>query len=118
MPRFNPLQATEGALPPEEVRFTELRIEPWPDGRRLRLHARLTPFQKPPDLEAVLSDSKGNPITSAYIVENIDFDLVITLHLRASTDEDTFMVQARVIYADLGIVDEQSTTFCLEPPLE
>ncbi len=54
------LRPTPGVgLPPAEVRFTELRIEPWPDGRRLRVHVSLTPFQNKPDLEAMILDEAG-----------------------------------------------------------
>jgi len=115
MPRFHPLQPNPEAVPPEEVRLTELRVEPWPDGRRIRLHARLTPFQSPPNLEAVLNDPKGNIIASAYIVENIDFDLVITMHIRGPVDYDRYSVMARVIYENLGTVHEMKTYFTMPP---
>ena len=116
MRRFNPLNPDQDAAPREEVRFTELRVEPWPDGRRIRVHARLTPFQSPPNLEMNLKDPGGNIIASAYIVENIDFDLVITMHIRSDVDSEEFTLVASVIFEDLGTVDEKSITFHLYDP--
>ncbi|HEX7973527.1 MAG TPA: hypothetical protein VF498_03890 [Anaerolineales bacterium] len=38
----------EDALPPDQVRFIDLHVELWPDGRRVRVHAEITPFQQRP----------------------------------------------------------------------
>lgn len=113
MPRFNPLRPIEGAVPPAEVRFRALHVEPWEDNRRIRVHIRLTPFQNPPDLEAQVVDAQGREVASAKVIENIDFDLVFTLHIRPPDAPGPFQLTAWVEYQDLGEVDRKSITFTL-----
>lgn len=112
--RFNPLHPDENALPPEQVRITTLNVEPWPEGHKVRVLMEITPFQKPPNIEAIIYDDDGNEITSAHIIENIDFRLVFTMHLRAKPPKPQLHLVARVHYLELGVVHEQKTTFLLK----
>ncbi len=110
------LRAVPGeGVPPGEVRLTELRVEPWPDGRRLRLHVSLTPFQQKPDLEATILDEGGKEVSHVSIIENADQRFVITMHIRSQTISGKYTLIAKVSYQDLGTVDEKSLTF---DPLE
>lgn len=111
MPRYNPLHPSEEAKAPGDVRFIDLFVEPWEDNRRIRVHMRLTPFLKPPNLEAVLIDASGNEVASVNIIENIDFDLVFTLHIRPATARGPFHLIGKILYDELGTVDEKSTKF-------
>src|ERR1035437_1541322 len=71
----------EGALPPSEVRFSELRVGQWPDGQRVRVHVGITPFQQRPDLEATIFDTNGKEIANTLIIETLDDRLIFTMHL-------------------------------------
>ncbi|MHB1120399.1 MAG: hypothetical protein ACYC11_10105 [Bellilinea sp.] len=113
MRRFSPLHPTEGAVSPAEVRFLDLYVEPWEDNRRIRVHIRLTPFQKPPNLETSLVDAMERVIASATVIENIDFDLVFTLHIRPPDAPGPFRLTSQVEYEDLGVVDQKSIRFKL-----
>lgn len=114
MKRYNPLQPHPQAVPPNQVRFLNLQIEPWEDRNRVRVHARLTPFQKPPNLEFEICDADEQVLASAYIVENIDFDLVITMHLRQLRPERKyFTLHARVEYDEIGVVYQDQQNFSL-----
>ncbi len=110
MTRYHPLHPHPDAVPPEQVRFTDLHIEPWESRDRARLHARLTPFTRPPNIEIELRDPSGVEIASAYIVENIDYDFVITLHLRRQPSEPLSRLSliARISYPDEGVVHQQT----------
>jgi hypothetical protein len=101
----------EGAKPPKEVRFTELRVEPWPDGTRVRVHLSLTPFQDPPNLEAVLSEAHGPEITRAAIIENVDEQIVFTMHIRTPAASGAYALHVVITYPDIGTVDERSVAF-------
>lgn len=107
------LAPEEGALPPAEVHFTELRAEPWPDGRRVRLHITMTPFQQSPNLEAILCDQSGNEISRALIVENIDDQIVFTLHIRTPQPQGSYTILAQLSYPEIGVVSESRTTFII-----
>ncbi|MFA5836630.1 MAG: hypothetical protein WC837_06715 [Bellilinea sp.] len=113
MPRFNPLHPPEDAVPPARVRFVDLHVEPWGDNSKVRVHFRLTPFTKPPNLIATLTDADGLEVASILIIENIDFDLVFTMHIRPVDAPGPFELSARIEYDDLGIVDTQSIHFKL-----
>lgn len=114
MKRYNPLQPHPQAVPPEQVRFLNLQIEPWDDRQRVRVHARLTPFQKPPNLEFEIRDADEQVLASAYIVENIDFDLVITMHLRRlPLETHDFTLVARIEYDEIGPVYQDQQNFSL-----
>jgi len=114
MKRYNPLQPHPQAVPPEQVRFLNLQIEPWEDRQRVRVHARLTPFQKPPNLEFEIRAADDQVVASAYIVENIDFDLVITMHLRQiPLERRYFTLYARVEYDEIGLVYQDQQNFSL-----
>lgn len=113
MSRYHPLHPHPNAVPPEQVKFTDLRLEPWENREQVRLHARLTPFTHPPNIEIEIHDSTGVEIASAYIVENIDYDFVITLHLRRLPLDAAarLSLSAKISYADTGSVHEQRFEF-------
>ncbi len=115
MQRFHSLHPPADGLPPKDVRFNELRAEPWPEGDKIRVHTQLTPFTKPPDLEVMLFDSSGKEISSVNVVENIDFSLVFTMHIRNPSADRKYRLTAKISYEDIGVVDESSTTFVIPP---
>jgi hypothetical protein len=99
------------ALPPADVRFTELRVEPWPDGRRVRVHVSLTPFQQNPNLDAVISDDAGQEIAHSSIIEVADVRFVFTMHIRSQTVAGQYNLVARLSYEDIGTIEERSIPF-------
>ncbi len=105
----------EEALPPAEVRLTELRVEPWPDGRRVRVHLTLTPFLKYPSLEAVIHQSADRPVAGASIIETIEDRIVFTMHLRSTTAGEPYRLTVTVHYPEIGVVDERSLSFEVHP---
>jgi hypothetical protein len=82
-------------LPPEEVRIREFTAEPWPDGRRIKIYLEVTPFQKRPSGEVLITDMAGKPVATANIIETIDPKMEINLHLR--TEETMGEYQASVV---------------------
>lgn len=100
-----------GRLPPAEVRLLELRAEPWPDGRRVRVHAQITPFQQRPNLDLRIEDAQGNEVASASLIELITVKLVVTLHIRAARVEGRYTLFGRLSYPDLDVNHELSHPF-------
>ncbi len=111
MPRRNPLNPDPEALPPQQVRFLDLHVEPWPDGRRVRVHVSLTPFQQNPNLEAVILASDGHEVARASIIENADDRFVFTMHIRADPAAGIYSLAATIEYDDIGKVDERTVSF-------
>jgi hypothetical protein len=91
---------SEVPLPPAEVRIRDLQVEPYPDGKRLRLSLELTPFQKSPSGEVYVSDLLGNLVATASIIEAIDPKMELTLHLRSSQAQGPFNVRVEIFYSE------------------
>ncbi|KAF0108495.1 MAG: hypothetical protein FD146_1069 [Anaerolineaceae bacterium] len=122
-------------LPPEQTRILDLRAEPYPDGRRVRVGLELTPFQKRPDIELTLTDPDGQPAASASIVEPMGWKLELTLHSahrtpalpapvpQAQVSEvegphpapGTYTLTAILSYPGLGEVDRRAVSIEIPP---
>ncbi|MFC1997666.1 hypothetical protein ACFLXI_08705 [Chloroflexota bacterium] len=121
---------SEVPLPPKEVRIREFGVEPYPDGKRLRLTLELTPFLKPPSSEILITDLLGNQVASANIIETIDPKMQLTMHLRIPDPRGTFTARVLIFYTESlediteddqiiapparQIVDEMETSFVIE----
>lgn len=87
-------------LPPSEVRIKDLRAEPWPDNRRLRVYLEITPFQARPSGEIILLDADGEEISSISIIETIDPKMEFTLHIRGEETIGEYSLKATVFYLE------------------
>jgi hypothetical protein len=112
---FDPQDPAEDALQPTEVRFIEARVEPWPDGRRVRVHLLITPFTQRPNLRAIIKNLLGEEICSAHIIETIDNRIVFTLHLRGEITERNYLLDISLYYEDIGEVDSRHVEFEIQP---
>jgi hypothetical protein len=109
-------------LLPEATRLLDLRADPYPDGRRLRVALELTPFLKRPEIELVLTDPSGDVYASATIIEPMGWKLDLTLHIRAlsgaiegSAVEGMYELTAILTYPDLGEVDRRTVSIEIQP---
>jgi hypothetical protein len=118
MPYWNPLQPPEDGLPPDQVRFIEVRIEPWPDdGRKVRVHLQITPFLERPNIEVTIKDPQEEEVASIYIVETIEDRMVFTMHLRSpEMIHGKYTLSASMSYQEVGTVAQESVVF--EAPLD
>ena len=89
---------TDIPLPPDEVRIRDFSVEPYPDGRRLHIYLEITPFQRKPSGEIVITDSLARPVASASIIETIDPKMKITLHLRNPDTTGEYTAMALLFY--------------------
>lgn len=89
-------------VPPEEMRFLELRAEPVHDDGplRMRVYIEVTPFRQRPHIDLVLSGADGAEIASANIVEPMQRKNVITMHLRGEQKSGQFTLRARLYYPE------------------
>jgi len=91
-------------LPPDEVRIRELRVEPYPDQRRVRIILEISPFQQRPNCEIQVSDENGNLVASLSIIESIDSKMDFTVHLKVEEPVGKFIASAEIYYYE----DEQT----------
>ncbi len=87
-------------LPPEEMRFLEFRADPVLDDGplRARVYVEVTPFQKRPFIEVVLTGEQGQEIATANVIEPLQRKNVFTMHIRDAQQVGTFFLRARLYY--------------------
>ncbi|HRN49768.1 MAG TPA: hypothetical protein PLC52_01510 [Anaerolineales bacterium] len=104
-------EAGEAPVPPNEVRIRELEAQPRPDGVRIQVRIDITPFQKRPNVEAIVVNEAGQTLATVSVVEAIDPIMEFVMHLRQPRTPGRYTLKARVFYAD---IEAQQT----ESPLE
>lgn len=85
-------------LPPDEVRIRGLRAEPFPDHRRIRINLQITPFQKRPNIEIVVTNKTEKESASLSIIESIDPKMEFTLHLKDDKPSGQYTVLSQIYY--------------------
>jgi hypothetical protein len=106
-----PTHPPEGALPPEQVRFKDVKVEPWPDGLRVKVLITLTPFQKPPNLEVRVENEQGDPVSRVDIIETNTARLVFTIHLKGQQPGGRYNLYSRLYYPDSEAGDTNQLAF-------
>jgi len=102
----------------EVVHFDDVHIEPWPDGRRVRIHITLSPFSRHPNLEAALLSNSGEEISRLHIIETPENKIVFTMHLRGIELPATLTLQTRVFFEEEVTLDEKQIQFIVKETQE
>jgi GTP cyclohydrolase III len=114
---------TEIPLPPAEIRIQALQAEPYPDGRRVKISLEITPFQKRPSADLMITDTQGQIAAQASIIETITRKMELTMHLRGPQPGDAYQVHVSLFYEqapeageegsppDKTVVDQGSAAF-------
>lgn len=119
MPRIHRNRSVEELRSPKDVQILDLHCEPWPDGLRIRVHLTITPFQKPPNIEARLTDGKDRDVSAVNIIENVEERLVFTIHNRSGEIENPYRLNVRIYYDEIEVVQQSDISFEIqEPPPE
>jgi hypothetical protein len=98
---------------PADTRLLNLRAEPHANGKRIKVSLDLTPFQQKPYLDLSLTDSSGAILATTSIVEPVNWNLELNLHIRNSNPSHSGICKLSVVvsYPDLGEVDHNDLTF-------
>jgi hypothetical protein len=91
---------SEIPLPPGEVRIRELKVEPWPDGTRLRVYLEVDPFQKRPNADLTVLDQAGRELSNVSVIESMTRKMELVMHLRGAS-QGSLTLQALLYYASL-----------------
>ena len=92
-------------LPSEEVRILDLELEPYPDGKRVRLFVELSPFQKSPSGDLLITNQVGEIVSATSFIEAVTSKFDLTLHLRMAQPGE-FTARMTLFYP--GEVEEDS----------
>jgi hypothetical protein len=101
----------EVSKPTETIHFEEFRVEPWLDGRRVRVHVTLSPFTVRPNLEAAIFNADEIELQRVHIIENTDVRLVFTMHLLGAQIPGKFLLHAQVYFDPEVILDQREIQF-------
>ncbi len=88
-------------LPPDEVRIRALRVDPLPNGRLVRVYLEVDPFQKRPNADLTISDNEGREVASTSIIESMDRNIEIRMHVRGAVREREYSLKAILFYAEI-----------------
>jgi hypothetical protein len=83
----NQTQGSDRIPQPEDmIRIESLRIRPYPDGHRILIAIRVTPFQKRPNLLLVARNQENKIVGELDIIAMMHTAMEFTLHLRNIED--------------------------------
>jgi hypothetical protein len=91
---------SEIPLPPAEVRIRQLRADPWPDGKRVRIYIEIDPFQQPPNADISIENSAGDSVAQVSIIESMSRKIELTMHLHGPMLDGKFKVIANLYYSE------------------
>jgi hypothetical protein len=110
------VEPDQAPVPPEQVRVLALHATPLADGRRVKVAVALTPFLERPDVELRILDPHAQTLAEADVIECVDHDFEVTLHLRVLPRAGaTCRLQAVVRYPDRGLEASSGVEFLLPP---
>jgi hypothetical protein len=93
------VEPDEVPQPPEAVKIEELTARVYPDGRRVRVCVKVTPFFERPNLEFQVINSEGVEVASLSIIESMDRDFEMTVHLRGPQPSGRHTLRGELFYS-------------------
>ena len=108
----------------EEVRFGEVGLKPYGDGRRVKLNFTLTPFVERPSVDIAVTNTLGHEVASMSLIEAMDTEFEFTIHLRGPQPKGEHTLHLTIFYPknddapteDRQVVDARLQTFVVESP--
>lgn len=109
-----------GAKSRKDVRLNELGLHVYEDGRRVAIGFNLTPFLERPSLLVRVTNANGDEAASLNVIEAMEPNFNLTMHLRDGNNIDPYQVEAFVYYVsesgERQISDRQVRTFDSSKP--
>jgi hypothetical protein len=102
--------------PPENVKLEALLARVYPDGRRVRLGIKVTPFLERPNIEVFIFNSEGQEVSSMSIVESLDHNFELTAHLRGPQPHGRYTLRGELFYGEDPAAPRQTLEVFFEVP--
>lgn len=100
--------ASQIPLPPDKMEIIDLRAEPYEDGKRVLVHLIFTPFKKNPSAEILVYDPDNREVANASIIEAIDPNTEITLHLPPDSLQGEYTVAVKAFYPQQELLEDDT----------
>jgi len=99
---------SETPLPRDEVRIIGLKVEAYPDGRRVRVSIELTPFLEKPNGDIVITNGEGQCVAEASFIGTIVPKFDMTLHLRHNNPKmGEYTAEVTIFFTEMIIGEGQ-----------
>ncbi len=105
----------DAPLPPDQMSFRSVEVEPLADRRRLGVRLSITPFVIRPSIDLEVLDADAVKVASSSIIEATDIEMSVTLHLRQPAADAHYTLTARLHYPDHGQIDLNRREFSFPP---
>lgn len=88
--------------PRTEIRIEEMSLQPYSDGRRVRVEIQLTPFAPAdrPNIEITVHTRDETEVGSLSIIETVHRMLGVTIHLREPEPQGRYEFVADLYYPE------------------
>lgn len=86
----------------DDVRFNQLGLYLYEDGRRVAVGFDITPFLEPPHIEVTVRNDTGQIASSLSVIEAVQANFNVTLHLRDEMPSKHYRVDASLYYSSPG----------------
>ncbi len=112
------VEPDEVPQPPAEVKIESLLARVYPDGRRVRVDVKLTPFMERPNLEFRVTNAQGYEVASLSVIESMDYKFEMTVHLRGPQPSGPHTLRGELFYGDDPAAPRRTleTVFDVPPP--
>jgi|SRR5688572_18624667 hypothetical protein len=118
IPLYDESEAVPAPRPRAEVRFVDIAVRPYPDGRRMKLHFSLTPFRERPSVDMAVTNAMGDEVATLHLIEAMDDQFDFTVHLRGPEPRGEHQLRLVLFYTESDepgaarqVVDERTATF-------
>lgn len=89
----------EGPRSREEVRIERLGLFLFEDRRRVQVGMAITPFLERPSIDVRIYNPQGQEVSSLHVIETLDTNFSLTMHLRDKEPAEQYEVNATLYYA-------------------
>jgi hypothetical protein len=108
--------SNEIGLPLEEVRLIEVKVTPQANIGRVKIHLKLTPFMKGPNVSVTISDASGKDVAHTSILETMLPKLEFTMHMLEPVQSSEYSVEISVYYQPMPEPSENRVDIQLPDP--
>ncbi len=89
---------TRGPVSREDVRFNGLGLYLYEDRQRVAVGFDITPFRERPNIEVIVRNEEGEEAASLYVIEAIQPNFNLTMHIKDHSESDQYEVEAILYY--------------------
>lgn len=111
-----------GGYSRDKVRFNQLGLFVYEDGRRIAVGFDITPFQERPSIEISVINSNGVGVANLTVIEAFESQFNLTMHLRDPEPVNPYTIEAILYYqaldSDRVVVDKIARIFDSTKPGE